>query len=67
MITTTELEEVQRLVEIVPRRVSAVIKAKGAIPSTEMAVSALLIPTQIIVPMSHQIELHVHISMVIFL
>ena len=35
MITTTELEEVQRLVEIVPRRVSAVIKAKGAIPSTE--------------------------------
>ena len=32
-----EPEEVQRLVESMPRRVAAVIKAKGGLPSTEMA------------------------------
>ena len=31
-----ELEEVQRLVESMPKRVSAAIKTKGAIPSTGM-------------------------------
>ena len=55
-----EPEEVQRLVESMPRRVAAVIKAKGGpYQVLKWPVSALLISIQIIVPMSLQIRLHV--------